>query len=178
MEPLDRDNMGQVGSSDASLWPTALRFGAIGGVILVANGVLMHLTGMRESALNNVLEWVVWVGGTVLAIIHQRDKVQGGYITLGKAFRTGVAISAIVGIITGIWFAIYVNYINVGVFDELFAQVSANLEEDGQPQDVIDAMEGIMRFLFRPLPITLLVTLGGVVYGSIVSLFVGVVLKR
>ncbi|MBK9336863.1 MAG: DUF4199 domain-containing protein [Lewinellaceae bacterium] len=129
--------------SKPPIWNTVLRYGGICGLAMVVFSLLSYLMGvdmasMSTGIINFVVAVGITVGVSVMAIRHQRDTLEGGFMTYGRALLIGALTTAVGVVISSIW-----NYILVTIIDpdyvtrlkeSFMEQWSGNMPEEALEQ--------------------------------------------
>jgi hypothetical protein len=164
------------------IWNTSLRYGAYLGGALIVFSLLMYLLDFNMMSLGGVALMytsMLLLGGVfaVMAGRYQRDQLDGGYITFGKAFLIGLATVFIGMFISGIW-----NYILVTVIDpDYVAALKDQFVEawgESMPPDALEeALKGFDKAgeLGSALQSSLM---GGAIFGAITGLISGAITKK
>ena len=169
-----------------SVFPTALRYGALLGVIAMIYTFINYQTLFAISSIGGMvsaflLQIIIWFGTVTLAIRKHRDKDLGGYITMGRCIGLGVLMVVIATLMSSIFNYYYIAFINPDIVAQMtekmtwFFEMMPNMDED-----FIEAsVEASKNTQVTSLPITLVSSLfsGGVV-GLIVSSIVGAIMRR
>ena len=78
---------------------TVLKYGTIGGALMVVAGWLnffiMQNASFRAAEIGGYISILIGLSLIYLGIKFYRDQLSGGFITFGRAFNLGVAISLI-----------------------------------------------------------------------------------
>ncbi len=185
MEPLDTPNR-LADPASIPFFPTALRWGLIGGLVSIVYFMLGNTLGFgRPSggiamiALNFVLSIGISVFIAILAIKAHREKDLGGYITFGRAFMTGFVALLISGIVGILFSWIYMNYIEPDYAANIMRESMEMMEGLGMEMD--DAqMEEAMARSGNPGSIASMAfgLLGSAFFSAIISLIVAAVMKK
>jgi len=174
------DNIDELNVKNASPFPTALRYGVIGGLISIALGLVSYLAGMQGTipTIINILSTIVTIGVIVYAIRAHRDNDLGGYISYGRCLGTGILAAIIMGLIGAIWTFILFNVIDPGITDMLMQPQMEAMEEAGMSDDDIEkAMSMAGKFMTAPFMAAMALA-GSALIGLIVSLIAGAFLKK
>lgn len=166
----------------APIWNTVLRNGLYCGGVLVAFSLLVYLINLNLMSFSGIaiLYGAMFaIGSTfaVFAIRHQRDQLDGGNISYGKALLVGLVTVFIGMVISGLWNYVLINFIDTNYVATMKEQF---MEAWGQnmPQDALEqAMEGFDKA--GELGSTLKSSLsGGVFFGLIIGLITAAVMKK
>jgi len=174
------DNTNDLNAKDVSPFPTALRYGLIGGAITIVVGLISYLLGMETSlgrtlGMLNVLAWIII---PVLAIRAHRDGDLGGYITYGRSLGTGVLSAIVMGLVGAIWSILLYKVIDPGIADRMVEMVTEQWEAAGMSDEQIEEMLPMATRFTGLVPMLISSILGSAIIGLIVSLIAGAVMKR
>ncbi|HLP95929.1 MAG TPA: DUF4199 domain-containing protein [Saprospiraceae bacterium] len=163
-------------------WNNILRQGAFAGLALTAFSIITYLLNVNLMAISGIallysVMFAVSFTFAIMAIKYQRDKLDGGYISYGKALLIALATVFIGVLISSLWNYVLVNFIDPNVISVMKEEF---IETWGQsmPADALDqALEGFDKAgdLFTTLKSALT---GGLIYGLIVGLISAAFLKR
>jgi hypothetical protein len=168
--------------SVAPIWNTVLINGAYCGGAFVAVSLLMYLLNANLMSMGGIiiLYGSIFVVGAIFAVIairHQRDQLDGGYISFGKALLV-VWFTVFIGmLISGLWNFVLINYIDPNYIVTLKEQF---METWGQnmPEDALEeALEGFEKSgeLLSTLKSSLF---GGLFFGLIIGLITAAIMKK
>lgn len=174
------DNIDELNVKNASPFPTALRFGLIGGLISIALGLGAYLAGMQGTipTILNVVSTIATIAVIVYAIRSHRDNDLGGYISYGRCIGLGVLTSIVMGIIGAIWTMILFNVIDPGITDMMMQPQIEAMEERGMSDDEIETAMEMVGMFMNPGAMAGMALVGSAVIGLIVSLIAGAFMKR
>ena len=184
MSTLDNPNE-RVAESSVSFWPSAVRIGIVGGLIMIIYGLVGIFTGLASPAkglgalmLNFLIVIVLYVGITVYGVRTHRNEELGGYISFGRAFLTGLVVIVIAGIISAIFTYVYMAFIDPDYMAKMVDDMRVMYERLGMDEDQIDqAMSQLEGRMSPSSNLTSSLIFSGVI-GAIVSLIVGAIMKR
>lgn len=138
-------------------WPTSLKWGIIGGILVVIITFLTHLNvdwsdyesyEAAQKAPLNYLSFVVVILAIVMAQLEHRKKDLGGFMSYGRG--VGVATAASIGM--GLCYAI-ILYIENGILHPEFQQafVEGQLDRVGDiPRESEDMIIKSFQFSAKP----------------------------
>jgi len=168
--------------SEVSLWPTALRYGGIAAVILIAMALVMHLTGMVDYAaqgggsyawISSILKYVIWTAALVMAIKYHRDNELGGFISFGRGFGVAFVTSLVIGLLSGIYTFLFFSFIAPEALDVMYEAAIENM-----PEDQAEAAGGMMEMMMSPIAMIFYSLFEAIFGGGIASLIVAAIMKR
>lgn len=136
----------------------------------------MHYT--QESAVNWI-NWAITITVLILAIYSYR-KSNDGFLSLSEALKLGLGISVISALIAIIYTYILVNFLDPDTIEKTI-EVTQNKMLDENPemtQEQIDLAKE-MQLKFSSIGvISTMILIFSLVFGFIVSLITGLILKR
>jgi Protein of unknown function (DUF4199) len=93
-------------------WNTVLRFGLIcggAGIVLQLLLYLIDFNMMTLTGWGSMILFSLIMNGTIAGIGtgHQRDKVDGGFISFGRAFTVAALIILVASVISSIWSVLF-----------------------------------------------------------------------
>jgi len=179
MSTLDTPQSSQPNSP---VWDTVLRYGlyCAGGYVVLS--LLMYLISFNMMTFGGMAIFYLCLFGVgfafaIMATRHQRDAVDGGYITYGKALLVGL-LTVFAGVfLSSFWNYILVNFIDPGYVDTLKEQF---LETWGERMPA-DALEKTMEEFDQSGDLLKIIKqglIGGAIYGLIIGLISAAFLKR
>ena len=172
-------------NNSASIWPTILRYGLIGGLIFITYGLIGNITGMTSPgagfgtlALNFLVSIILYVGIIIVAIRHFRDQENEGFVSFGKAFGIGLGVALIAGIMSSAFTYVYVTAIDPSYFDTVIEETAKLYERLGMSEEQIEQAMAEVRKNFTPMGLMRQALIGNLIMGAIVSAIVAAILKK
>ena len=160
---------------------TILNYGLILGVVSILIGVVMYVTDMyiEKSWLGTVISILL----TVVIIgygINEFKKHNAGYLTLGQALKVGVGIALVGGIIGVIYQLIFVNFIEPDFVENMMQlQFDKMIEQNpDMTQEQIDMSMEMGRKFSSPWITSAIAIIGSLFIGLVISLIIGLVMKK
>lgn len=165
-------------SPKVSVFMNALKYGLYTGVAFILVSLLFFALDLDTNSWLNTLTYVILIVGIILATLNYRNKLNGGYISYGKAVLTGFYVSIIVGVIMAIYIWIFYSYINPDGLKEIMDFTEQKLAEAGLSDEMIDQqMKMSSRFMQMPL-LNISTLVGMAFWGTIISLITSAFLKK
>jgi hypothetical protein len=163
-------------------WNNILRQGGFAGLALTGFSILTYILDVNLMSFSGIalLYGAMFTVGFIFAVIairFQRDKVDGGYITYGKALLVALLTVFIGVFISSVWNYVLVNFIDP---DIISAMKDDFVETWGQsmPQEALDkALEGFDK-AGDVGPTLKNALIGGLIYGLIIGLISAEFMKR
>lgn len=127
----------------------------------------------------SVVQMLISVGVLVYGIkAYKTDNA--GFLTLGQALKTGLAISLIAGIVAVIFNYIFMNYIDPDFIQKTldFTREQMIEKNPNMTQAQVDSAMDISAKFMSPLIISGLAILSTLFFGFIISLVAGLIMKK
>lgn len=158
----------------------AMNYGIILGVIMILIAVVMYVTGMPLEGIQwpQYLYYLIFPTFVIIGIKAYKTK-NGGFLTLGEALKTGVAI-ALISALVYIVYVILFNYVidpeyNAKIIEVVREQM---LENDNVTEAQVEQTIGFVEKMSDPI-IGSSVWLGlSLFFGLIYSLIGGLIMKN
>lgn len=150
----------------------SLKFGMIGGLVMIIASLVFYLFDMRESWLINSLGTLVILFVSVyLAQVNHRDQELGGYMKYGRSFGVGILTSLFIGILSAIFTIILIKFIDPGMIEQqLEVQRQAMIEQGLSDEEIEQGMNFTRRFSSNPFVLFFATVFGTMIWGLIISL--------
>jgi hypothetical protein len=175
-------------SSDAArpnkpIWDTVLRYGGYNGLIAIALSMAFYLLGLDIFSISGMLTATLLpvtasIIMAVVAIKHQRDQLDGGYIKFGKALQVGLFVVFAGSFISSLWNYLLVTVIDPGYIDQMKENfANSSFGSSVPPEAMEEALKGFDKM--GDLTQTLTSGLGGgLFWGLVVGLIAAAALKK
>ena len=164
-------------ASEVPIFPTAIRNGLIGGLIIIVWTLVKNMSGLATNSFAGIVDLLVY-GFVIYSAIKGMREVQGNHISLGKSVGVGVVACMIMGLIYGLFNYVYFNFIDPGLIDEVIA-FSLEAMESFLPEDQLEETAEAMKQSMTSLPTQVGSNLGGGAFmGLIGSLIAGAIMKK
>lgn len=176
MENIDEIN--SIEQKKTSLFSNSLKYGLYTGIASVLLSLIFYTLDLTHESYLQWLGYVILITGIVLATINYRDKLNGGFISYGNAFLTGLYVTIITAIITVFYFFIYINYIDPNFTKELLDMSEQNMVDKGYSDEMIDQQLSMASKFMSPVWMLIFGFGGSVIMGVIFSLITSAILKK
>ncbi|MEM7658943.1 MAG: DUF4199 domain-containing protein, partial [Bacteroidota bacterium] len=128
--------------------------------------------------LMTALGLLVSVGGAVLTLRDYRSQ-NGGFMTLGQGFKTGMVMFAVSSVLSAIYNWAAFKYIHPNLGEEMVNATMAQLEATpGANEEMLEMMEGMYNFIFSTSFQLIGGILGGLITGAVVAVIVAAIMKK
>ena len=158
-----------------------LKYGLIAGFITLLWMAVGYYLGWERVEIGkyaSYLSLVILAVAIYLAILFKRDRDQGGAITFNEAFKVGLAVSFVVGLMVGAFLLIYVEYINPGYADEMARTASDYYKSEHASQEQIDKGIAGVKAMYSPFGQFTYGIGTTMLTGLIITLIVGAIMRR
>ncbi|MCW8979952.1 MAG: DUF4199 domain-containing protein [Altibacter sp.] len=159
----------------------ALNYGLLLALGTIVVSVIVYVLGMHmdqpwwQSALNFIIMAAAIVYG-----LKTFKKESGGFLSLGEAIKTGLAISLVAGVIGSIFTYIFVTVIEPDFVTQLLDVTRENMIEQN-PQMTEEQLEmtmGMTEKFMTPWFMTAMGLIASLFFGFIISLIAGLIMKQ
>lgn len=145
--------------------------------------LLLYFTGFQTEKLaaGQHFGWlgiIIMIVLLVLGIRAVREEAPDRSLSYGKGVGTGVVISLISGVLSGIYTFIHFRFINTEFADYQMEIVRAQWEAAGMGAAQIEQVEGVTRAMMSPVAQATMTPISAVITGLIISLIASAILKR
>jgi len=165
---------------NASAFQPALKYGVIRGLIAVAIGLGMFLSGALESSIDgsspflSTIIWLVGIAITVVCVVlavKEHKSNRGNDISIGQAVGVGVLTCLVYGIIAAIWSYVSINFLFTGYEEMMQSAMEAQYEEAGMSDEEIETAMGFAGMATSPV----FLMVGSVIAPLFTGLFAGLI---
>ena len=169
---------------DASIWPTAIKWGVISGAVGIVMTMLFYNMGMMtpESPSGGIVSAIVSiaVGFAILylGLKEYKEKANAGFLSFGRGVLWSLGFAVIAGLIGSIFSFIFFSFLAPEFITEAMATELAKLEEQGMPDEQIEGAEKMMGMMMNPVAFAGFGFLGQIFYALIEGLIASAILKR
>ncbi|MBK9390803.1 MAG: DUF4199 domain-containing protein [Bacteroidetes bacterium] len=161
-----------------SVWKANLTNGLILGLVGVVYALLMWILDLTFNQIQQYAYMVIQIALLYFLLKSYRDNSMHGQITYGQSVGAGVVMSLYSAIIGAVFIYILYTVIDSGLTEKQLAFVEEKMLEKGAPQEAIDAAMGIQRKIMKPEIMAPFSILGGMFWGTILSLITSIFIKR
>ena len=162
-----------------SIKPIAYKYGVYSAMLSICGLMIMYLTNMDKN-------WTLSIASIVLSVtifyygIKEYKSANANSLNLGEAFKVGLAIALIGGILSAIYSYIHYKLI-YPEFITMQKETAYNqivLSNPTMSPEQISQTMSITELFLTPGFFSLSAILGSLIFGLIVSLILGLVLKN
>ncbi|OON68420.1 DUF4199 domain-containing protein [Hymenobacter sp. CRA2] len=169
--------MENTSTAPVSTGSVGIRYGLITGLASILLSAVMFLTNTEQSPLR-FFGYVILAAGIWMA--HQFFKRNnGGFMSFGQGISIGTILSAITGVLSAIFFYVYVSFLDTGFMGRMVDNARAQMEASGKYSDeqMDQAMAMTQKFMSLPAFMGIAVV-STIIAGLIISLIVSAITKH
>ncbi len=163
----------------SSIKPIAYSYGLYLALVSIVVLVIMYVANLEKdwtlSIASSVASVVVFVYG-IKAYKHK----SAGFLSLGEAIKVGLAIAVVGGLIAGIYAYIHYSFVYPEFIEIAKEQAHLQMTEQnpGMSADQVSKAMEINSIFMNPMFFSLSTVLGSLIFGLIVSLIAGLIMKK
>jgi hypothetical protein len=155
-----------------------MKYGLTAGLAYIVFTLALYFLGMEKSQGMGMIGYLILLGAQFLGVKEIRDAEQDGYITFGTAWKKGVFIALIAGLLGSIYMMIHLSYINPEMLQEVLTEAEVQMEESGASSEEIEMGMKMAGMFATPWMTALFTMLGFGLLGILLSLIPAAVLKN
>jgi hypothetical protein len=148
---------------------TAMKWGAIMGFAgIIVTLVFYFTTGKMDSKnpFQMILGFAIIIGGLIMCVKEQRDELQNGYISFGRALGVAMLTVLFSSIISGFFTYVFLKFGAPEILQNMVTEIEDKMREQGQSDEQIEMSISMMSKMMQPGIITIM----GVFMSSLMSL--------
>lgn len=161
-----------------NVWKANLTNGLILGLVGVVYTLVMWILDLTFNQVQQYVYIVIQIALLYFLLKAYRDNSMHGQITYGQSVGAGVVMSLYSAVIGAIFIYLLYTVIDSGLTEKQLAFVEEKMLEKGAPQEAIDAGMAIQRKIMKPEIMAPFSILGGMFWGTILSLITSIFIKR
>jgi hypothetical protein len=163
-----------------SVIANGLNYGLITGGVLIVYSLIMFISDLY---LNKAVSWIGYIfliGGMVWGTLEYRKKYSNGFLTYGKAFSSCFWIGLIGGIISTIYFFIFIKFIHPGFINEIMDQARANIvtSNPNMSEEQVEQAISMSAKFMSPVMMTIWGFAGYAAISAVLGLIIAIFLKK
>ncbi|TAE52866.1 MAG: DUF4199 domain-containing protein [Bacteroidetes bacterium] len=163
--------------SNATPRSVGIKWGLYLGAASALFGIIITVAKLYTNQAISFVAILISIVGVVLALREYKAS-NGGFMSLGQGFQTGLAASVIAGIISSVVSALHYMIVP-DLKDEVLNVTIAELEKNPQmTQDIIDQTVKISETMMQPFVSIPVGILGSLLMGALISVIVAAIMKK
>lgn len=179
------DSPPSIEQSTISPYPTAIRYGLIGGLVLMAYTLIGNLTGITRPsggfgmiAVVGLISIVIYVSILVMAVRKHRNEDLGGYITFGRAFVVALIAAIIASIMSALFNYLYATVIDPTYSATMMEDMQTMYEKLGMSEEQIEQAMQQASASFTPTTMLTNGILYSGVIGAVIALIIAAIMQK
>ena len=167
-------------NKNPSAFSSSFSPGVIIGAVLIVFSLLMYLLDVDRESPVNYISYLFLAIGLWWAIDAYRKKMEGGFITYGRAFSMGFYVGLVASVLVAVYLYIYVQFINPGMIEEILLKAEDDMltQNPNMTDEQLDQARGWVEKFTSPTMITIMGFIMNVVASTILSLIIAIFAKR
>jgi len=161
-----------------TVFSNAIKYGLYTGIASVLLSLLFFALDVSRESYLQWLSWVILIAGIIMGTLNYRDKINGGFISYGDAFLTGLYITIVTAILSVIYFYILINYIDVNFIKTSLDTLEQSLVDKGVSDEMIDQQVTMAGKFMTPTIMMVMGFVTSLVMGVIISLITSAIFKK
>ncbi|WP_207436369.1 DUF4199 domain-containing protein [Sabulibacter ruber] len=154
-----------------------VRYGIITGFISVLYSLILFITDLNTNPVLSNLSLLILLGGIIMAYVYFK-KENMGFMSYGQGLGIGTLLSAISGLLSGIFVYIYVEFIDTGLVERMRNIQIEKMEEQGLSDEQIEQAMAMAEKFTGPLMMLVVTIIASAFFGFVFSLIVAAIMKR
>lgn len=154
-----------------------LRYGLLTGLVSILFSFGLNVTH-QESSPARYITFAILIGGIVLAMNYFKQQNRG-FMDFGQGVGIGAIVSAVVGLMSGIFTYVYMAFIDTDMLARITDKIRTDMEARGGMSDeqIDQAVAMSSKFMNGPFVVGAAL-LGTVLFGLLLSLVISAFIKN
>jgi len=165
-----------------SVFMNSVNYGLITGAASIGLAIIMYVADIDLKSPIGYLGFVILLGGMIWGTVQYRNKVQGGFMTYGQAFVSGLLIVATAGLLSAIYsyffYAFFDPAYHTKIVEAAVEQSRSKLAAKGMTDEQMETAFNMTRKFMSPLLMSIFAFLGSILVGAILSLVTAIFIKK
>lgn len=157
---------------------SSTKYGLTAGMAYVVFTLALYLLDMEKNQGLGSVGYLILLGAQFLGVKEIRDGEMNGYISFGSAWKKGLLIAVVAGIISGIYMAIHLNFIHPELLEEVLYETESQMEASGASSEEIEMGMKMAKVFTNPGMTSVFTLLGFLFIGMVLALIPAAVLKK
>jgi hypothetical protein len=161
-----------------NVWKANLTNGLILAMVGISYSLVMYFLDLTFNKPQGYIFMLVQLGLLYYLLKTYRDNFMHGQITYGQSVGAGVIICLYYSLIMAVFTYVLYAIIDPGLVAKQLAMAEEQMVQRGTPQAAIDAGMAITAKIMKPAIMAPLSILGGMMWGTVLSLIVSIFIKK
>lgn len=160
-----------------SVTAIAIKYGLITALVGIVYSLVLNVLDLSTNQWLTSLSYLILIAGLVLAMKDFKTN-NYGYMSYGQGLGVGALLSAIFGLLSGIFSWIYTTYIDPEFMSRMQEVQRTKMLEQGLSDEQIDAALGMAEKFQNPLTMIFGSMAVFLIIGFILSLIIAAIMKN
>ena len=160
-----------------SVTSVALKYGFITALIGVVYTLIIMVSDLGDNRWVSGLSYLILIVGIVLAM-KQYKTINYGYMSYGQGLGIGTLVSAVFGLLTGIFVWLYTSFVDTEYMARMQEKQAEVLLDQGMSDEQVDQAMAMAESFSGPLAMILGGLVGAVLVGFLLSLIISAIMKN
>jgi hypothetical protein len=164
-----------------------IKWGLITGMVYVIFSLISNMLGLQQGGsggsmgigmLMNVLMMGATFGTIFMGVREFRDQENGGFLTMGEGFMSGLKIALIAGVIAGLFTLLYMTVIDPDMTDKILESAEEQMDKSNVPEEQREMSRKITGMFLNPVVMAPFMIIWIALWGMGKALIAGAILKK
>ncbi|MCC6599393.1 MAG: DUF4199 domain-containing protein [Crocinitomicaceae bacterium] len=167
------------GEKKTPMLAPSLQYGVLLALASIVWLLLAHFLSLNfDGWLNKFAGWIISIVGLSLVILHFRDKLNNGKLSLGQGVKLSVLTGLWSGLIYSIFFYIFLTYVSPTILDTIKEAAINSMAEQGLSDTQIEQAMHTAGYFLSPAFMSLSIILGSLFSSALLGLIISAILKK
>ncbi|WP_181309063.1 DUF4199 domain-containing protein [Rufibacter sp. XAAS-G3-1] len=154
-----------------------VRYGIMTGFASIIFSLVLYLTGLHTNKMVSYLGMIIPIVGIVMAYNYFK-KENNGFMSYGQGLGTGTILSAVSGVLSGIFTYIYLKFVDANIIQQIRNASIEEMESKGMSDEQIEQATSMTEKFTSPEMMLVMGFIGAIILGFILSLVIAAIMKR
>ncbi|RAU81596.1 DUF4199 domain-containing protein [Pontibacter arcticus] len=160
-----------------SVMSVALKYGGIAGLIIIVYTLILLVVDLSSNQWLMSVGYLILIALIVLAMKAYKES-NYGYMSYGQGLGIGTVVSAVAGLLGGIFMWIYTSFIDTAYMANMMEKQIMELENQGMSDEQIDAAMSMASSFQGPGMMVIGSLIGYIIVGFLLSLIISAIMKN
>lgn len=160
-----------------SVMSVALKYGGIAGLIIIVYTLILLVADLSSNQWLMSVGYLILIALIVLAMKAYKES-NYGYMSYGQGLGIGTVVSAVAGLLGGIFMWIYTSFIDTAYMANMMEKQIMELENQGMSDEQIDAAMSMASSFQGPGMMVIGSLIGYIIVGFLLSLIISAIMKN
>lgn len=160
---------------------TAMKWGAIMGFAsIIITLVFYFISGKLDSKnpFQMILGFAIIIGCLIMCVKEQRDELQNGYISFGRALGVAMLTVLFSSIISGFFTYVFLKFGAPDILQNMVTEIEDKMREQGQSDEQIEMSVSMMSKMMQPGIVTIMGVFMSALMSLVPALIIAAVMKK